>query len=100
MESYLKMVSVAFFVLVLGISTRTVDGAVSQSTMKKIDMMNKKGPYLGIIVPNSFELTPLLESASFVADQKLPTLDFSGTIYILHCSPSKFIYIASSFILV
>ncbi|XP_004299992.1 PREDICTED: bark storage protein A [Fragaria vesca subsp. vesca] len=74
----MEMVFAVFFVLVLGISTRTVDGAVSQSTMKKIDMMNKKGPYLGIVVPNSFELTPLLESASFVADQKLPTLDFSG----------------------
>ncbi|PRQ23246.1 putative adenosylhomocysteine nucleosidase [Rosa chinensis] len=72
------MVLVVFFVLVLEISTRTVDGAVSQSTMKKIDRMNRKGPYLGIIVPNSFELTPLLQSASFVADQKLPSLDFSG----------------------
>ncbi|XP_061993769.1 bark storage protein A [Rosa rugosa] len=78
MESHLKMVLVVFIVLVLGISTRTVDGAVSQSTMKKIDRMNRKGPYLGIIVPNSFELTPLLQSASFVTDQKLPSLDFSG----------------------
>ena len=79
MESHLKMVFVVFFVLVLRISTRTVDGAVSQRTIRKIDLMNRNGPYLGIIVPNSFELSPLLESGSFVADQKLPTLDFSGT---------------------
>ncbi|KAK9947765.1 hypothetical protein M0R45_003373 [Rubus argutus] len=78
MESHLRMVLLVFFVLILGISTRTVYGAVSRSTLKKINTVNRKGPHLGIIVPNFFELSPLLQSTSFVADQKLPHLDFSG----------------------
>ncbi|BBH08384.1 Phosphorylase superfamily protein [Prunus dulcis] len=61
----------------LGISSIAY-GAVSHTTMRKIDRLNKKGPYLGIVVPNFFELNPLLQSTSFVADQKLPYLDFSG----------------------
>ena len=97
MESHLRMVLLVFFVLVLGISTRTVYGAVSQSTLKKIDRVNRKGPYLGIIVPNFFELSPLLQSTSFVADEKLPHLDFSGTY--INC-PSLSLYITWSSILV
>ncbi|XP_065848629.1 bark storage protein A [Euphorbia lathyris] len=48
---------------------------LSKSTMEKIAKINKKGPYLGIVVPNAFEMNPLLQSSSF-----LPTshLDFSG----------------------
>ncbi|XP_038991561.1 bark storage protein A-like [Hibiscus syriacus] len=37
-----------------------------------------EGPYLGIIVPNAFEMNPLLQSGTFVPDHKLPYLDFSG----------------------
>ena len=32
----------------------------------------------GIVVPNSFERDPLLQSPSFVADDHFPYLDFSG----------------------
>lgn len=91
MESHLRMVLLVLFVLVLGISTRTVYAAVSQNTLKKIDTVNRKGPYLGIIVPNFFELSPLLQSTSFVADQKLPHLEFSGT-YINFPSLTQFWY--------
>ncbi|CAB4288437.1 unnamed protein product [Prunus armeniaca] len=78
MGSHLRMELMVFLVLVfLGISSIAY-GAVSHTTMRKIDRLNKKGPYLGIVVPNFFELNPLLQSTSFVADQKLPYLDFSG----------------------
>ncbi|OMO58190.1 hypothetical protein COLO4_34814 [Corchorus olitorius] len=66
-------------VLAFGIgSINGVHGEVSSSTLTKISRINKEGPYLGIVVPNSFEMNPLLQSGSFVADQKLPYLDFSG----------------------
>ncbi|KAM0969607.1 hypothetical protein ACFX13_018103 [Malus domestica] len=77
MESRLRMELMVFLVLVLGFSSRSY-GAVSHSTMNKIYRINKEGPYLGIVVPNFFEMNPLLQSTSFVADQKLPYLDFAG----------------------
>ncbi|XP_015898258.3 bark storage protein A [Ziziphus jujuba] len=80
MERHLKVVVIlSFLVLLLGISTSSrAHAAVSQFTIRKIDKINKDGPYLGIVVPNTFEMNPLLQSPSFEADQKLPYLDFSG----------------------
>lgn len=52
--------------------------AVPKSIMKHIDRVNKNGPYLGIVVPNAFEMNPLLQSPSLMADHNLPHLDFSG----------------------
>ncbi|WCJ42509.1 Phosphorylase superfamily protein [Euphorbia peplus] len=43
--------------------------------MEKIDKVNKKGPYLGIVVPNAFEMNPLIQSSSFLPRSHL---DFSG----------------------
>lgn len=79
----------SFLVLALRISTGSrAYAAVSQSAMRNIDKVNKDGPYLGIVVPNTFEMNPLLQSPSFEADQKLPYLDFSGmqsrSFFILH----------------
>ena len=83
MESRLRMELMVFVVLVLGFSSRCY-GAVSHSTMNKIYRINKEGPYLGIVVPNFFEMNPLLQSTSFVADQELPYLDFAGKHKIIH----------------
>ncbi|XP_043704084.1 bark storage protein A isoform X2 [Telopea speciosissima] len=73
----MKLVSLGFLILLTGCST-LIDGAIPSSTMKKIREINQKGPYLGIVVPNSYEMSPLLQSSSFVADKKLPYLDFAG----------------------
>ncbi|KAJ4957840.1 hypothetical protein NE237_024951 [Protea cynaroides] len=67
----------------------TTDGAVSISIMKKIREVNKKGHYLGIVVPNSYEMSPLLQSSSFVADEKLPYVDFSGRRFRIGTVESK-----------
>ncbi|KAJ4976380.1 hypothetical protein NE237_001486 [Protea cynaroides] len=72
----MKLVFLGFLLLLSTCST--TDGAVSTSIMKKIREVNKKGHYLGIVVPNFFEMSPLLQSSSFVADEKLPYVDFSG----------------------
>ncbi|XP_022731073.1 bark storage protein A [Durio zibethinus] len=65
-------------VLALGIGSNGVYGEFSSSALRNISGINTKGPYLGIIVPNSFEMNPLMQSGSFVADHDLPYLDFSG----------------------
>ncbi|XP_058114264.1 bark storage protein A isoform X2 [Magnolia sinica] len=53
-------------------------GEVSEKTMESISRINKVGPYIGLVVPNSFEMAPLLQSNSFAADQRFPYLDFAG----------------------
>ncbi|KAL0283351.1 UNVERIFIED_CONTAM: hypothetical protein Sangu_2894200 [Sesamum angustifolium] len=57
---------------------KVADAAVSKNVMKKIDAINSMGPYLGVVVPNTFEMGPLLNSPSFVPHHHLPFLDFAG----------------------
>ncbi|KAM7509540.1 hypothetical protein LguiA_019993 [Lonicera macranthoides] len=73
----MRMVLLAWLVWMIGL-TKIVEGEILGSVVKDIRRINKMGPYLGIVVPNSFEMSPLLQSPSFVADPNLPTLDFSG----------------------
>ncbi|KAJ9539068.1 hypothetical protein OSB04_031801 [Centaurea solstitialis] len=54
------------------------ESAISKSLLKEIDCVNKVGPYIGIVVPNAFEMNPLLQSSSFVVNQKRPHIDISG----------------------
>ncbi|RVW38283.1 Bark storage protein A [Vitis vinifera] len=77
MGNHLRSVLMGFLVMVVVMGVGT-EGAVSVSSMKKITRVNKEGPYLGIVVPNSYEMDPLLQSPSFVADDKFPYLDFAG----------------------
>lgn len=70
----------AWFVVGLSLLVKRGDCLVSKSLLKDIDSVNKVGPYLGIVVPNSFEINPLLQSSSFVVNQKRPYLDVSGKL--------------------
>lgn len=81
MRKHLKVIMLGFVILVWGVCSSTsgrVYGAISTATTQEIDRVNEKGPYLGIIVPNSFEMNPLLQSPSFVADLEVPYLDYFG----------------------
>ncbi|KAK3210680.1 hypothetical protein Dsin_015386 [Dipteronia sinensis] len=81
-EVVLVNVFVVLLLLVVAIGNKgcCYGGAISNdgTTMSNIDTINKEGPYLGIIVPNAFEMNPLLQSSSFVADSHFPYFDFSG----------------------
>ena len=81
MGNHLRSMLMGFLVMVVVMGVGT-EGAVSVSSMKKITRVNKEGPYLGIVVPNSYEMDPLLQSPSFVADDKFPYLDFAGETII------------------
>ncbi|TYI17167.1 hypothetical protein ES332_A07G005100v1 [Gossypium tomentosum] len=74
----LKMVLFVHVLVVLGFGINGVYGLLSSSTLRNIDNINMEGPYLGIIVPNSFEMNPLLQTGSFLEDHKMPYLDFAG----------------------
>ncbi|XP_020216890.1 bark storage protein A [Cajanus cajan] len=64
-------------VLLLGTST-IANAAISELSWREISNINSQGPYFGIVVPNAFELDPLLRSPRFVADHKFPHFDFAG----------------------
>nr|GEX22415.1 putative E3 ubiquitin-protein ligase LIN [Tanacetum cinerariifolium] len=51
---------------------------ISKSLLKEIDNFNKVGSYIGVVVPNGFEMNPLLQSSSFVTSEKRPYVDVSG----------------------
>ncbi|KAM5565519.1 bark storage protein A-like [Rosa sericea] len=53
-----------------------VCAALSEETLELIAEANKNGPYLGLVIPNSFEMDPLLQSPNFTSSNL--TIDFSG----------------------
>ncbi|WJX30098.1 hypothetical protein P8452_18671 [Trifolium repens] len=52
--------------MILGISS-SIKGEINPASFKEISKINNNGPYIGIVVPNPYELEPLLTSSSFVA---------------------------------
>ena len=60
-----------------------VRAAVQESTARSTQMVNRCGPFLGVVVPNAFEMEPLLRSPSFSPAKGLPPyLDVAGTHYM------------------
>ncbi|KAH0935751.1 hypothetical protein HID58_012868, partial [Brassica napus] len=57
---------------------KEANGEISPTVLSKIEWMNKRGPYLGIVAPNNFELNPLLASQAYVPYPSLPFIDFAG----------------------
>jgi hypothetical protein len=71
MEFYLLIV------MILGI-TSSINGEINPASFKEISKINNNGPYIGIVVPNPYELKPLLTSSSFVAHSYF---DIAGKFY-------------------
>ncbi|XP_055820561.1 bark storage protein A [Solanum dulcamara] len=64
----------AFMVLI--ITLEEANGAISGKTRKLIDMANNNGPYLGLVIPNLFEMNPLLQHPSYKPSDL--TIDYAG----------------------
>ncbi|KAI3802907.1 hypothetical protein L1987_31054 [Smallanthus sonchifolius] len=67
----------AWFVVGLCFLVNRGECVIPESILKDIDSVNKDGSYIGVVVPNSFEMNPLLQSSSFVVNQKRPYLEVS-----------------------
>lgn len=53
--------------------------AVPESTARSLRRVNRHGPFLGVVVPNAFEMEPLLWSPRFSPARSLPRhLDVAG----------------------
>ncbi|XP_058780685.1 bark storage protein A-like [Vicia villosa] len=53
-----------------------VSCALTSHLQSKIAKINQEGPYLGLIIPNSFELNPLLQNPGYTASDEI--IDFAG----------------------
>ncbi|KAI5069159.1 hypothetical protein GOP47_0015460 [Adiantum capillus-veneris] len=62
-------------VYVLAFLAVIIEGAIDSSVMKCVADINDKGPYLGLVIPNAFELYPFLNTSIFTLDS---TIDISG----------------------
>nr|GMC49017.1 bark storage protein A-like [Ipomoea batatas] len=62
--------------VILATSVEEANGEVHGKTRKLINMANKKGPYIGLVIPNLFEMNPLLQHPSFVPSNL--TIDYAG----------------------
>lgn len=65
-------------VVVMATFATESEGAIPASTWRTVQKVNEVGPFLGLVVPNSFEMSPLFQSNSFVPYPSLPYLDFGG----------------------
>lgn len=53
-----------------------VSCTLTPQVQRKIARANQKGPYLGLIIPNTFELDPLLQNSDYTPSKL--TIDFAG----------------------
>uniref|UniRef100_J3M530 Nucleoside phosphorylase domain-containing protein n=1 Tax=Oryza brachyantha TaxID=4533 RepID=J3M530_ORYBR len=54
------------------------EAAVPAGTARDVSRVNRQGPFVGVVVPNGFEMEPLLRSPEFSPAKKLPYLDVAG----------------------
>ncbi|XP_057862815.1 bark storage protein B isoform X2 [Cryptomeria japonica] len=50
----------------------------SPEDFDQVNLINSAGPYLGLVVPNSFELAPLLDPSTFIPSKNVSHIDLSG----------------------
>ncbi|KAL5074156.1 hypothetical protein RYX36_013140, partial [Vicia faba] len=53
-----------------------VSCALTPELQSKIAKINQEGPYLGLVIPNSFELNPLLQNPGYTPSDHI--IDFAG----------------------
>ena len=87
----MEFLGVLVMMVLLGNSINAY-GAINQLSWREIENINNKGPYIGIVVPNAFELNPLLQSSSFVPHNKFPYFDFAGNFYNMFSSIWLYFY--------
>ncbi|CAH1442159.1 unnamed protein product [Lactuca virosa] len=64
------------FVLIFILSQEQSRGALHGSTKKMVETANKNGPYLGLLIPNMFEMNPLLNNPHYKSSKLV--IDYAG----------------------
>ena len=74
-----QLMAGALVVVAVALMATAAEGYISKKTWAAIGRANRDGPFVGLVVPNTFELVPVLNSPSFVASKTVPNLDVQGT---------------------
>ncbi|KQK03420.1 bark storage protein A [Brachypodium distachyon] len=54
------------------------EGFISKKTWAAVRRANRDGPFVGLVVPNTYEMVPVLNSPSFKASKGVPNIDVQG----------------------
>lgn len=74
----------------------TVYSVIDFAILANVTAINANGPYLGIVVPNQFEMDPLFDSGNFASNADFPTIDISGRrFYVGEIESGKVIVVMS-----
>ncbi|KAG4190306.1 hypothetical protein ERO13_A07G022600v2 [Gossypium hirsutum] len=78
MAAAMKVICMMFLVALITLifHTHHAHGAISADTQKLIDEANMNGPYLGLLIPNLFEMNPLLQHPNYTSTNF--TIDIAG----------------------
>ncbi|XP_048562849.1 bark storage protein A [Triticum urartu] len=68
----------AAVLVAVALMATAAEGYITQKTWGAIRRANRAGPFVGLVVPNTYEMVPVLESPSFVASKSIPNMDIQG----------------------
>ncbi|CAI9782532.1 unnamed protein product [Fraxinus pennsylvanica] len=78
MSIVVRILSLGWVMMMIMSITNVADADISSNLLENIAEINEEGPYLGIVVPKTFELDPLLRSSNFLPHATIPQLDYAG----------------------
>jgi hypothetical protein len=81
-------VGLAVVVMLMATAATPAEGFISDKTWRAIRRANRDGaPFVGLVVPNAYEMDPVLRSPSFKPSDDNPFLDVQGTCttYVYIC---------------
>ncbi|GJN38210.1 hypothetical protein PR202_gb27232 [Eleusine coracana subsp. coracana] len=76
-----QQVAVVIVVLAAAVlmAATTAEGFISGKTWRDVRRVNREGgPFVGLVVPNAYEMDPVLKSPSFSPSHTVPYLDVQG----------------------
>ncbi|GLJ53340.1 hypothetical protein SUGI_1137390 [Cryptomeria japonica] len=53
----------------------------SAKVLGHVNIINSDGPYMGLVVPNTFEMEPLLQPPNFIVNENVSYVDLSGRTF-------------------
>lgn len=65
---------VVILTMVASVIITNVDGALTSGLLKNLSVVNRRDYFLGVVMPNAFEMNPIFESHSFVPSKDFPYL--------------------------
>ncbi|XP_062229572.1 bark storage protein A-like [Phragmites australis] len=64
--------------LVVVLMATVAEGFISRKTWRAVRRANHEGPFVGLVVPNAYEMVPVLNSPAFKPSATIPNLDIQG----------------------